>query len=49
MTTNRPQDQKGKKNIISRQKNLNSDDTIADDGDIADDANDADDDYDSLI
>ena len=61
MTTNRPQDQKGKKNIISRQKNLNSDDTIANDGDIADDAddgddgedaddaNDADDDYDSLI
>ena len=43
MTTNRPQDQKGKKNIISRQKNLNSDDTIADDGDIADDAYDGDD------
>ena len=55
MTTNRPQDQEGKKNIISWQKNLNSDDTIADDGDIADDADDgddvedADDDYDSLI
>ena len=61
MTTNRRQNQEGKKNIISRQKNLNSDDTIADDGDIADDAddgddgedaddaNDADDDYDSLI
>ena len=46
MTTNRRQDQEGKKNIISRQKNLNSDDTIADDGDTADDA---DDDYDYLI